>query len=60
MASEQPKKPVTVITSEPSLPQVVLEHDASLDSVGHEQHIEAEEVPITQLALAVTLARTGC
>lgn len=52
MASEQPKRPATVTISESSSPQAELEHSASLDSIGHEERIEAEEVPITQLALA--------
>jgi hypothetical protein len=53
MASEQPKRQAIVTITESSSPQAEPEHNATLDSIGNEQRIEAEEVLIVQLALAV-------
>jgi hypothetical protein len=60
MASEQPKQPAIVTITGSNSPEAELEHNASLDIIEHERLIEAEEVPINELVLAVLPTRSGC
>jgi hypothetical protein len=59
MSSEQPEQDTTVTVPKSTLTKAGLEHSSSPDSIGPDQHIEAEEVPAPQVSLAATPVCTG-